>query len=390
MAARRPSSASIATADATRSNENNTNIFGDEFAEDYAESIHTTDPRGEDPFRDPVGKYSTSLSSERQAFLQTAIGRHTSIGSRSSIRKSSLPNTSMTEETPNHEEAGELTFATTNDAPRRALSIASTSSAMPDPSSQSGPSHPYTMYPQNFALSRSASIATSHGRPAISAQHRGPTHPYAMYPQSTSGSGDTNSDTTTRSQTIPLGFPGHVAGFRRIGPEGEEQDIVGIEGHAEQLPPYSRYPETYDNKSAAVGLLSATTPEPGPSSRQEAPVEMSERPRQDEVQRHVSEESIPPTSAAPAATAATAASAATAPIHPPISEKQPEPRWREKNFKGKLKHKIFGKLRVWWILLFLAVVIVIATVCGGVIGSFIARGKPVFHQNNPNLAAGSQ
>lgn len=46
---------------------------------------------------------------------------------------------------------------------------------------------------------------------------------------------------------IPVGFPGHGQEIhRQIGPDGEELDIIGIDGHTEQLPPYSRYPEGED------------------------------------------------------------------------------------------------------------------------------------------------
>lgn len=44
---------------------------------------------------------------------------------------------------------------------------------------------------------------------------------------------------------VALGFPG-LGGqaYQRIrGPDGEEQDIIGVDGHTEQLPPYSRYPD---------------------------------------------------------------------------------------------------------------------------------------------------
>jgi hypothetical protein len=50
---------------------------------------------------------------------------------------------------------------------------------------------------------------------------------------------------------IPVGFPGMSGRYqRRLGPDGEEvADIVGPDGHTEQLPPYTRYPdEAYARK----------------------------------------------------------------------------------------------------------------------------------------------
>ncbi|KAJ4311125.1 hypothetical protein N0V84_010597 [Fusarium piperis] len=122
----------------------------------------------------------------------------------------------------------------------------------------SGPSHPYQMYPQ-----RTLSVATtsttaaavipedrSYGGP------RGPTHPYALYTQNT-----TSTETTTPS--IPVGFNGMGAGYeRQIGPDGEEAgDLIGPLGHMEELPPYTRYPDT-----GCVPKPATQTPSPEPSS----------------------------------------------------------------------------------------------------------------------------
>lgn len=122
----------------------------------------------------------------------------------------------------------------------------------------SGPSHPYQMYPQ-----RTLSVATtsttaaavipedrSYGGP------RGPTHPYALYTQNT-----TSTETTTPS--IPVGFNGMGAGYQRqLGPDGEEAgDLIGPLGHMEELPPYTRYPDT-----AYVPKPTTETPSTEPSS----------------------------------------------------------------------------------------------------------------------------
>ncbi len=69
----------------------------------------------------------------------------------------------------------------------------------------------------------------------------GPTQPYGMYPQNTVPE-DEVSPVDGISPT-PVGFPGLGQDYRRrFGPDGEEAaDLVGPDGHTEQLPPYSRY-----------------------------------------------------------------------------------------------------------------------------------------------------
>ncbi|KAI8724009.1 hypothetical protein NCS52_00257800 [Fusarium sp. LHS14.1] len=105
----------------------------------------------------------------------------------------------------------------------------------------SGPSHPYQMYPQ-----RTLSVATTSTTAAAVIPEdrayggpRGPTHPYALYTQNT-----TSTETTTPS--IPVGFNDMGAGYQRqLGPDGEEAgDLIGPLGHMEELPPYTRYPDT--------------------------------------------------------------------------------------------------------------------------------------------------
>ncbi|KAB5566812.1 hypothetical protein GE09DRAFT_1028420 [Coniochaeta sp. 2T2.1] len=112
-----------------------------------------------------------------------------------------------------------------------------------------GPSHPYGMYTQNVRATRTGSVATTStttmGESSF-AVSRGPAHPYGMYPQAT-----VDDSTVVPAAAIPVGFPGMADQYqRRLGPEGEEiADIIGPDGHTEQLPPYTRYPdETYARK----------------------------------------------------------------------------------------------------------------------------------------------
>jgi hypothetical protein len=111
----------------------------------------------------------------------------------------------------------------------------------------SGPSHPYNMYPQGAHLARTASVATSSTMQAPERSYAGPsgpTHPYGMYPQNTVPEVD---PAAGEGQAAPViaGFPGLNNDYRRrLGPDGEEvADIIGPDGHTEQLPPYSKYPD---------------------------------------------------------------------------------------------------------------------------------------------------
>lgn len=65
-----------------------------------------------------------------------------------------------------------------------------------------------------------------------------PQHPYAMYPQ------NVVIEEGIDDATIPLGFPGHNQTYQRPPGRADDDvgDLVGPDGHTEQLPPYTRYP----------------------------------------------------------------------------------------------------------------------------------------------------
>ncbi|KAL5118058.1 hypothetical protein ACEQ8H_004045 [Pleosporales sp. CAS-2024a] len=140
---------------------------------------------------------------------------------------------------------------------------------------ETAPSHPYGMYPQ-YTMARSPSVASASTdrQPHRSMSLHRPTHPYAMYSQSGIDEGldeqmppEPAHPTLPPVQTaIPLGFPGHGTGYRRVlGPDGEEQDIIGPDGHTEQLPPYSRFPEEGPTKASLAAEASASRTLPAPT-----------------------------------------------------------------------------------------------------------------------------
>lgn len=101
------------------------------------------------------------------------------------------------------------------------------------------------MYPQESRLARTASMATTSTVQVPDRPYNGPggpTHPYGMYPQNTVPEAGGEAPPIA---PVPVGFPGLNNNYqRRLGPEGEEiADIIGPDGHTEQLPPYTQYPD---------------------------------------------------------------------------------------------------------------------------------------------------
>ncbi|KAI0407207.1 hypothetical protein F4802DRAFT_43933 [Xylaria palmicola] len=159
-------------------------------------------------------------------------------------------------------------------APMRS-SAASTDSAIISAESPydgpSGPSHPYQMYPQDVRMARTASLATTSTAAVSERSYTGPhrpAHPYGTYSQ-TVAAGDDGSSGRSPPSVINIGFPGAVGDYqRRLGPDGEEAaDIIGPDGHTEQLPPYTRYPvEAYTQKSVGMNIAQIT-PMPSPTQQ---------------------------------------------------------------------------------------------------------------------------
>lgn len=140
----------------------------------------------------------------------------------------------------------------------------STSSHFSMPRAQSpyagatGPSHPYAMYPQVTRASSIASASTVRPieRPFVAPS--GPEHPYAMYPQNTVPEED---DASLAPATIPLGFPGMGQQYqRRAQTRDDIADIVGSDGHVEELPPYTRYADGAVPKQRSSSVRAAAVP----------------------------------------------------------------------------------------------------------------------------------
>ena len=215
-----------------------------------------------------------------------------------------------------------------------------------------GPSHPYAMYPQ-VGVSRSPSVTTTStmrpaDRPLVDAS--APQHPYAMYPQNVvleEGMDD---------GTIPLGFPGHNQTYQVAPGRADDDvgDLVGPDGHTEQLPPYTRYPdgavpkvEGSFEEATNAGIIGEDTP---PSQQEESPPASEEIPRTTVVQRPPSE-------------------TREAPVETPTGVMA-----FEEKLKAKGKKKACCGLPVWTLVLVCVVILVVACI-GGIIGGVLGARK---------------
>lgn len=214
---------------------------------------------------------------------------------------------------------------------------------------ESGPSHPYGMYPQGLSVSRSGSVATASSRRISSLN--GPTHPYGMYTQDISSDGIPSE----LGSHIPLGFSGLEQIHRRhFGGNGEGEDLIDADGHIEQLPPYTRFDEA-GAKIGATMLLPPTAPpfvgETAPQSMTDASHIVRNRAQGEE---------------------------GTVPLDIEGSPKA----WRDMSFaewfnlpwREKSKKRFCGVSFGIILIVALSVVVVVA-VCAGVIGGFIKKQK---------------
>ena len=360
----------------------NPNVFDDEYAEEDFDGIadgfrpSDQDREGEDEVEEqPIRTVSAHYASGTVSPVM-ASGRPSRNSTRSSMQKS---RTYAENPFASPEDANGMTrtpsLSFEPDMAHRSVSSASSHqfARTGSPRFGAGPSHPYGMYPQG-TIARSPSIATQSTVRAPQRQSSlrgGPQHPYALYPQ-----GVDDEDMIAQSP-VPVGFSGLGQSYqRRLGPDGEEQDIIGEDGHMEQLPPYTRYPEDGPEKvpllvpEAPTALhsrapVAGTDPtmdlmhttlrlQPAPPQR---PQSMMDQSMLDG--RNASMSNIERMNSRTSQTSL-------------ISHKS----WKEKTWKEKRKTKFCG-IPLWWSLLGLGVLLFIAVVLGAVIGGWVANApKP--------------
>lgn len=238
-----------------------------------------------------------------------------------------------------------------------------------------GPSHPYAMYPQDIGLSRTPSLATTSTmrRPERSySGPNGPTQPYGMYPQNT---------VPEAEQVSVAGFSGMDLEYhRRLGPDGEDiDDLIGPDGYAEQLPPYTRFangiPPKYTSGLGSVrrsGVPPNYMSEIGSIRRSAVPTVPGDSQETLNNSRHYPNDSSDnQVSTNPFGDSSTQLDSTIALAVLPKDEGG--------SFKERVREKSKRRLRVCcgvipcWLLFVLAVVVILAVIMGGGIGGMIAH-----------------
>lgn len=210
---------------------------------------------------------------------------------------------------------------------------------------QSGPSFPYGLYQQSSTgMGRTPSVITTSTSQVAGARQSilpsGPTHPYGLYRQNGLEGEETASNTGYQ-----VGFPGSSNGFhRQIGPDGEEQDIIGPDGHTEQLPPYSKYPE---EGSAKVVVPNNSTAQ-----------------------------SLASTPLSPQQQSATGSTAAILNPSRGDAAHADERAWNEKSWSDRKRSKVCGgRLPCWMLGVLVGCAIIIAGLVAGLVGGLISANK---------------
>lgn len=381
-----PERRSLLDGDATPTDEAS-NIFGDEFAVDDFDDFGVADGmygRGGPSHTSPHEEVDEPVRTVSAYYASNPVVPNMATGTaRNSTRKSRHYVDPNPFTDPNENERTSLEFE-----PEIRMSVSSASSSQFAPTHSprfgAGPSHPYSIYPQG-TVTRMQSIATQSAiRPPDrqSFSQTQPQHPYAMYPQGVGDEMDDGEedDFEVRQNPVPVGFPGLAQNYtRRMGPDGEDQDIIGEDGHTEQLPPYSRYPEDGPEK---VPLLLPSAPT---ALHSRAPVAGTDpgmplmhtnlRAAPTPVPQSMADESELTSHSSRMSGSALALITSHFPSDSTSIRANGETKtWKEKNWKEKRKTRFCG-IPFWWILLAACVLAFVGAVLGGVIGGFVAGGK---------------
>jgi hypothetical protein len=242
----------------------------------------------------------------------------------------------------------------------------------------SGPSHPYDMFPQAGGVGMAS--ASGVGIPSMSRIRSNtytpaqPSHPYGLYQQNALPLGDDEDEEAQPQPAVQIGFPGRPTNYvRQRGPDGEDQYIIGPDGHTEELPPYSKYPEHGTEKLAIPQVIPATIPtQLQPTSSRSAPESqedlISPTPTSPEPTPTPRQQTSPVRDRPPSEAHTTQSSRSSI-----MTEKKT---WREKTWKEKRRTRVcWGKIPVWALMLAASVVLFLVIVLGGVIGGLLTAEK---------------
>ncbi|EEQ83842.1 uncharacterized protein BDCG_00647 [Blastomyces dermatitidis ER-3] len=304
------------------------------------------------PFRDSVASFQSQMSQRSGSPEPEPIPEpEQSAPSRASTSAYNAVSSSITR----HPSSASSTTNPHSSVAHRSISTSSRFSmprALSPYTGQTMPAHPYAMYPQATGLGRSSSTSsTSTVRPVErnNVEPMAPQHPYAMYPQNTVPEEE---DTEVHSP-IPVGFPGREQAFQSRGNQGANEvgDIVGVDGHAEQLPPYTRYPDGLPQKFGAHEYVSPPPPQPLAHAPISPESEVSSRTLLDE--NSARRESAPPAGEPQA-------------DDPSGSNKEQLAQTR--------RTRVCCGLQIWAIIL-IAIVVLIGAVIGGVVGGVVGNKR---------------
>jgi hypothetical protein len=214
----------------------NPNVFSDEYAVDR-DSLGASSPTNSidsGPEELDLSQHNDTRRESREYIPPGLPGNAVNLN-RSSLAKRPLPSESSA--LPNR------TISTSSRSVADTRRSLSTSSRFSIPRAQSpyrgptAPSQPYGLYSQVTRASSIVSDSTIRPLELPFVPQGGPEHPYSMYPQNTIPDDDS-------SEThIGLGFSGLSQSYQPASTSSGNElgDIVGTDGHIEQLPPYSRY-----------------------------------------------------------------------------------------------------------------------------------------------------
>ena len=227
---RRSASQSSQPESIASSNTQRTNVFSDEYAV-HTESGEVTPvdsiPRSVDL---PLGSRDNLDDAHTSTRPISAIPAHMS-----TERPDSTAKRPITSE-PGHRNTASVALSETDT--QRSLSISSRVARPQSPyNGPTAPSQPYAMYPQVTRASSIASESTVRPPERPFAAQGGPEHPYSLYQNTVPEDDDEDTHVVP-----PIGFSGAATSFHGSSSSGNDTgDIVGTDGHVEQLPPYTRY-----------------------------------------------------------------------------------------------------------------------------------------------------
>ena len=377
----------------------NPNVFSDDYSVDNVNTEETTlAPRS--PSVSSLASANTLRSSQNrpkpagtptsgQDATENPFGDDARVSFEDPPRKSSLPQKGADFNNRNSVGSSNTTPSVSQASHSNSSRFSIPPRALSPYTGATGPSHPYAMYPQ-VGVSRSSSATTASTMRPVERPLEGsnaPQHPYAMYPQ------NVVVEPGVEDGAIPLGFPGHNTVYPPQPNPADDVigDIVGADGHTEQLPPYTRYPDGLPPKEEGAfeaatdaGVVAGGGVGPGAGAGAENPTHEGEGPTP------VAPLNSPPPAITQASTGAPPEAFRGVPVVEQSTgdsqESAEEPPTGVMAFEEKLKTKGTKKvccgLPMWTLILVCVVIIVIACIAG-VIGGVLGAKKAADSSSQP-------